>query len=55
MADGNYLVSLTQSGGSDGDSAVYFGYKFTFDLKPYPILGQETPQGGYLLNLTVTK
>jgi hypothetical protein len=34
---------------------VYFGYTFTFDLKPYPVLGQEMPPEDYRLELTVSK
>ena len=47
---------LVQAGLSDKPGAEEFdGYKFTFTVEPYPVAGKTTPQGDYLLLMTVTK
>ncbi len=46
-------LTLTETGGSGAQE--YLGYKLTFDLTPYPVLGKETPRSSYRLNLTVAK
>jgi hypothetical protein len=47
-------LSLLQMGSNDQTQQDYLGYRFTFNLTPYPKAGNSIPDSDYRLALKVT-
>jgi hypothetical protein len=48
-------LELIQMGSGDQSQQDYLGYRFTFNLTPYPKAGGSIPEGDYTLILKVTR
>ncbi len=48
-------LSLIQMGSNDQSGQEYLGYRFTFNLLPYPEAGKSIGEGNYRLILKVTE